>query len=175
MWTYQEAPSCSFLFYFSCRTGSSFINSPPLRRLSPIIAALRDLLAEVPEFPDPPAVAAAWNVYIKSGWAWRATSNIKWEILSTHQKRNNISFREVRTTPSKKQESDWYPEAFYSSQIFSLIIQYLGVGEHEPWTSPVELQGSSQCLLFLFFLRPKYTVSPWTILFLKFLVLAFSP
>ena len=112
MWTYQEAPSCSFLFDFSCRMGSSFINSSPLRGLSPIIAALRDLLAEVPEFPDPPAVAAAWNVCIKSEWAWRATSNIKLEILSTHQKRNTISFGEVRTAPRKKQAFDWNPKCF---------------------------------------------------------------
>ena len=128
MWMYQEAPSYSFLSDFSCCMGISFINSPPSRGLSPIITALRDLLTEVPELPDPPVVAAAWNACIKSGWACRTTSNIKWEIPSTHQKRNNISFREVRTTPTKKQASDWNPEAFYSSQFFFLIIQYLGVG-----------------------------------------------
>ena len=147
-----KRPLATAFFQTSATVWAALSSTPlPWGGLSPIIAALRDLLTELRKLLDPLVVAATWNACIKSGWACRATLNIKWEILSTYQKRNNISFREVRTAPSKKQESDWYPEVFYSSQFFVLIIQYLGVGEYEPWMSPVELQRSLQFLLFFFF------------------------
>ena len=116
-----KRPLAAAFFLTSAATQATLSSTPlPWGGLSPIIATLRDLLTEVPELPEPPAVAIAWNAYIKSGWACRATLNIKWEIPSTHQKRNNISFREVRTAPSKKQSSDWYPRRVLQFSIFLL-------------------------------------------------------
>ena len=114
IWTYQEAPSCIFLSDFRCCPGSSFINSPPSRRIVTNYRSIKRFIDRSARTPRPSSCCSSLNACIKSGWACRATLNIKWEILSTYQKRNNISFREVRTAPSKKQSPDWHPEAFYS-------------------------------------------------------------
>ena len=47
-------------FFLTSDAARAALSSTPLPQggLSPIIAALRDLLTEVPELPDPPAVAA---------------------------------------------------------------------------------------------------------------------
>ena len=73
-----KRPLATAFFQTSATVWAALSSTPlPQGGLSPIIAALRDLLTEVPELPDPPAVAAAWNACIKSGWACRATLNIK--------------------------------------------------------------------------------------------------
>jgi hypothetical protein len=66
-------------FFLTTAAARAALSSTPLPRgrFSSITAALRDLLTEVPELPDPPAAAAAWNACIKSGWACHGTSNIK--------------------------------------------------------------------------------------------------
>jgi hypothetical protein len=66
-------------FFLTSAAARAALSSTPLPRsgrvLSPVIAALRDLLTEAPELPDPPLAAAAWNACIKSGWACHGMSN----------------------------------------------------------------------------------------------------
>lgn len=76
-----KRPLATAFFLTSAAARAALSSTPlPRGRVSPIIAALRDLLAEAPELPDPPLAAAAWNACIKSGWACHSMSNNQWEI-----------------------------------------------------------------------------------------------
>lgn len=72
-----KRPLATAFFLTSAAARAALSSTPlPRGRVSPIIAALRDLLTEGPELPDPPPLAAAaWNACIKSGWACHAMSN----------------------------------------------------------------------------------------------------
>jgi hypothetical protein len=67
--TKRPLAAAFFLTSAAARAALSSVPLPLGRAASPIIAALRDLLAAAPELPEPPAAAAAWNACIKSGLA----------------------------------------------------------------------------------------------------------
>ena len=67
-----KSPLAAAFFLASAAARAARSSTPlPRGRASPTIAALRDLLMELLELPDPdpPAAAAAWNACSRSGLA----------------------------------------------------------------------------------------------------------
>lgn len=70
-----KRPLAAAFFLTSAAARAALSSTPlPRGRVSPIMAALSDLLTDPLELPDPPATAAAWNACIKSGWACHSCS-----------------------------------------------------------------------------------------------------